>query len=303
MNPPVATDWKSMGKFSYARWSSEILYFVIFAWLICLSFFGYRNAFTAAKSAQMDPEQAMIKQIYKNLFSQHSYGKDPKGEATEIVTLTYKEAVDYYNSYYHPSNGQAFCWGKQEFVDACLTELEPVLNEYEYNAGIRESSKVEWQEMTNLATEIKEIGYPSWQDQMDYRSVVAWVLNDSPMDLRTEVSWLLIFELLAGSTSAPVPKAIADLNLGDDVVTYFDTSLQQWVMALGVSGITSEDKVEIARNAIDGKLRNIINNGFSKRALEAAMNKIEFRVSVVGLFFNVFSFLLIPSLERTHAMD
>ncbi|KAL3913349.1 MAG: hypothetical protein SGILL_006528, partial [Bacillariaceae sp.] len=242
------------------------------------------NAFTAAKSAQMDPEQAMIKQIYKNLFSQHAYGKEPKGEATEIVTMTYEEVVDYYNSYYHPSNGQAFCWGKQEFIDTCLTELEPVLSEYEHDEKIRQNSKVEWQDMTNLSTEKSMIGYPSWQDQADYRSVVAWVLNDSPMDLRTEVSWLLIYELLAGSTSAPVPKAIADLNLGDDIVTYFDSSLQQWVMALGVSGITSEDKVEIARNAIDGKLRNIINNGFSKNALEAAMNKIEFRVSYTRLF-------------------
>jgi Zn-dependent M16 (insulinase) family peptidase len=242
-----------------------------------LTLVRFRNAFTSAKSNQMDPEQAMIKQIYKNLFAQHVYSKDPKGEATEIVTLTYEEAVAYYNSYYHPSNGQAFCYGKQEFVDACLKELEPVLEEYNYNEGIRRSSKIDWQDMTNLSTEKKMIGYPSWQDEIDYRSVVAWVLNDSPMDLRTEVSWLLIFELLAGSSSAPIPKAITDLNLGDDLVTYFESSLQQWVMALGVSGITSEEKVQIARNAIDGKLRNIVNNGFSRNSLEAGMNKIEFR--------------------------
>ena len=257
------------------------LYLGLVKWKFCSSshilFFRQRNAYTAAKSDQMDPEQAMIKQIYKNLFHDHVYGKDPKGDATEIVTMTYEEVVDYYNKYYHPTNGQAFCFGKQEFVDACLKELEPVLNEYEANEAIRRSSKIDWQDMTNLSTEQKKIGYPSWQSDIDYRSVVAWVLNDSPMDLRTEVSWFLLFELLAGSSSAPVPKAISDLNLGDDVVTYFESSLQQWVMALGVSGIDSEEKVQIARNAIDGKLRNIVNSGFSRTALDAALSKIEFR--------------------------
>lgn len=240
----------------------------------------YRNAFISAKAAQMDPQAALIKQLYKNLFANHIYSKDPKGEASEIVTLTIQEIIDYYNSYYHPANGQAFCYGKQEFIDNCLKELEPVLDEYENNEGIRHNSKVDWQDMTQLTTDKKKIAYPSWQDKIDFRSVVAWVLNDEPMDLRTELSWHLLYELLVGSSSAPISKAIGELNLGDDLVSFFDSSLQQWVLALGVSGIVSEDKIEVARNAIDGKLRNIVNNGFSAGAIEAALNKMEFGVSV-----------------------
>jgi presequence protease len=226
----------------------------------------------------MDPQDTMINQIYKTLFPDHIYSRDPKGDASEIVTLTYQEVIDYYNSYYHPANGQAFCYGKQEFIDTCLNELEPVLNGFEYNEGIRQHSKIGWQDLKQLSLEEQSVGYPSWQDKIDYRSVVAWILNDEQMDLRTEVSWHLLFELLVGSSSAPVSKAIVDLNLGDDFVTFFDSSLQQWVMALGVSGIVSKEKVEVARSTIDGKLRNIVNNGFEKGTLDAALNKIEFRV-------------------------
>jgi presequence protease len=226
----------------------------------------------------MNPQDTMVSQVYKNLFPDHIYSRDPQGDASEIVTLTFEEVVNYYNSYYHPSNGQAYCYGKQEFIDSCLKELEPVLEEYEYNDGVRRHSNVEWQEMTQLSSEKQSIGYPSWQDKVDYRSMVAWVLNDEPMDLRTEVSWHLLYDLLAGSSSAPIPKAIVELNLGDDVVTFFDSTLQQWVMALGVSGIVSQDKVETARSTIEGKLKNIVNNGFDQNALRAALNKMEFKV-------------------------
>jgi Zn-dependent M16 (insulinase) family peptidase len=262
-----------------------------------------RNAFTAAKAAQMDPHETMISQVYKKLFPDHIYSRDPKGDASEIVTLTYQKIVDYYVKYYHPANGQAFCFGKQEFIDTCLKELEPALNEYEYNEGIRHNSKIEWQDMTELSSEEQSIGYPSWQDQVDYRSIVAWVLNDEPMDMRTQISWHLLYELLVGSSSGPIPKAIIDLNLGDDFVTFFDSSLQQWVMALGVSGIVSQDKVEVARSSIDGKLRNIVNQGFEKGALDAALNKIEFKVretiAILSRLALLFLTPLLPSLFRS----
>ena len=231
----------------------------------------------------MNPQEVMIKQIYKNLFAGHVYGRNPKGDASDVVTMNYEDTIDYYNSYYHPANGQAFCYGKQPFIDECLKELEPVLNEYDYTEGIRHQSRIEWQDMTVLASEEKKIGYPSWQEDVDYRTILAWVLNDQPMDLKTELGWYLIFDLLVGSPSAPITKAIVDLNLGDDIVRYFDHSLQQWVIALGVSGIVSEEMVDTARASIRGKIQNIVNDGFAREAVEAALNKMEFQVSFISL--------------------
>ena len=101
------------------------------------------------------------------------------------------------------------------------------------------------------------------------------------MDLHTEVAWHLIFELLAGSTTAPIAKIIFDLDLGTDIVTHFQHSLQQWVMALGVSGIVSEDQVKRANDKITQELENIVSNGFSDNALQAALHKMEFMVSIL----------------------
>ncbi len=225
----------------------------------------------------MDPEEVMVKQVYKNLFADHVYSKNHKGEASEVVTMTYQELIAYYNTYYHPSNGQAFCFGKQDFIDACLNELHYVLSEYEDDPSIRQNSKIGWQDMTVLDKEIKSIGYPDYQESVDYRSVVAWVLNEQPMDLRTEVAWHLIYELLAGSPTAPIAKIISDLNLGTDIVTHFQHSLQQWVMALGVSGIVSEDDVQLANEKITKEIVSIAANGFDNDSMQAALHKMEFK--------------------------
>ena len=225
----------------------------------------------------MNPEEVMIKHIYSNLFADHVYSKNPKGEASQVVTMTYQELIAYYNTYYHPSNGQAFCFGKQEVIDVCFDEMHAVLDEYDHDESIRERSKVNWQDLTKLDKEIKNIGYPDYQEKVDYRSIIAWVLNEQPMDLRTEVAWHLIYELLAGSTTAPAAKVIFELDLGSDIVTHFQHSLQQWVMALGVSGIVSEEQVQRANKKIMQELEKIVSNGFELNAVQAALHKMEFK--------------------------
>lgn len=235
------------------------------------------NAYNEAKAAQMNPEEVMVQQIYSNLFPDHVYSKNHKGDASEVVTMTYQEVIEYYQTFYHPSNGQGFCFGKQDFINACMDELHQVLQEYNDDPSIRAKSQVKWQDLTDIDKEIKSIGYPDFQETVDYRSIIAWVLNEQPMDIRTEVAWHLIYELLAGSTTAPMKKVISEFDLGTDIVTHFQHSLQQWVMALGVSGIVSEQEVQTANYRITKELKKIVSDGFDSDALEAALHKMDFQ--------------------------
>jgi len=106
---------------------------------------------------------------------------------------------------------------------------------------------------------------------------VAWILNDELMDIRTRVAWHLIYELLAGSNTAVIPKAIYEMNLGTDIITHFQHSLQQWVMALGVSGIATEAGVNKANKRIMEELEKVASDGFDKDAILAALHKMTFK--------------------------
>jgi len=235
------------------------------------------NAYVDARAAQMDPEEVMVNQLYSNLFADHVYSKNHKGDASQVVTMTYQEVIAYYESYYHPSNAQGFCYGQQEYINVCLDELHHVLSEYEDDTSIPKKSEVAWQDLTDIDKEIKSISYPDYQEKVDYRLVLGWVLNEQPMDLRTEVAWHLIYELLAGSTTAPIRKVISELDLGSDIVAHFQHSLQQWVMGLGVSGIASEEDVQRAHEKIMTELQKIVTDGFEWDAMKAALHKMEFK--------------------------
>jgi Zn-dependent M16 (insulinase) family peptidase len=241
----------------------------------------HRNAMNEAKAEQMHPNQSMINYLYKTLFPDTSYGINSRGEIENIVSLTHREMVDFYNRYYKPANGQAFCYGPQSFVNDCVDKLDEVLKDFEYDAAIRGNTKVLWQNLDVIRSSKDKIPYPSYQDAIDYRLATTWVLNDQPMDSRTEVAWFLLDELMMGTPDGTVARIISNLDLGDDVIGGLESSLQQWTFTVGASGIKNEENVEFTRTAVKEKLNRLVTDGFGEEQIKAAMNKVDYKVSNV----------------------
>jgi Zn-dependent M16 (insulinase) family peptidase len=226
----------------------------------------------------MYPATSMKNFLYKKLFPDTAYGYNAHGDTADVVSLTEAEVIAYYNEHYHPSNGQAFCHGPRDYVDQCLDLLDSVVSDFDHNIRLRENSKVGWQELHKLENPHEAVPYPSDKESIDFRYAMSWVLNDQPLDSRTEVAWFLISELLVGSPAALLSKTVADLNLGDDVIGGLDHTLQQWIFTVGVSGILDEDKVGVAQTAIRDLLLKTVEEGFDEEAMKAALNKVDMNV-------------------------
>jgi len=235
------------------------------------------NAINEAKVEQMDPVAAYADYVYKTMFNGHQYQWMPKGDWRDIVTLTRAKMKDYYNQYYHPSNGQAFCYGPQDFVDECMNLMDPYLSKYNANDHIRKASEVQWVTLTEIKSIEDSVPYPSYQDTTDFRLGLSYVLNDQTMDERTKMAWYIIEDLLLGSPAAVIPQTITDLNLGDDVIGGLQSHLQQWVLTLGVSGVPSSDQVGVARIRLQQKIIDAATNGFDPTAVKATLNKLYVR--------------------------
>ena len=216
--------------------------------------------------------------FYSVLFPENCYKYNSHGNAEDIVQLSHQEMIDFHQKYYHPSNGQAFCYGPQEFVNDCLAVLEPVLKDFNADPELRKATEVVWQPKDRIISDKAKIPYASIEDTNDFRIAIAWLLNDADMDAKTQVAWLLIQELLIGTRVAAISKVVADLNLGEDVIGGLDTTSRQWSLILGVSGIQQELEATTAANAIQDKLLAIVEQGFSETALNAALNKMEYKV-------------------------
>ena len=195
-----------------------------------------------------------------------------------IVELDHKQMIDFHNHFYHPSNGQAVCYGPQDFVDQCMATLDGVLKHHRHNEKIRRSTAIPWQNSKRILASMDSIPYPSISDTSDFRVANAWMLNDEPMDGRTEVAWFLIEELLIGTPAALISKVVFDLDLGDDIIGGLETTLQQWTLTIGVSGLKSASDSDTVIKTINDKLVAISSSGFNEGDLNAAINKLELRV-------------------------
>jgi presequence protease len=228
----------------------------------------------------MLPHDNMMNYIYSKLFPDTSYKFVPTGTSDKIVNMDIDELVSFHKMFYHPANSQAFCYGADDYVRNCLAGLQVYLDQFQgEKESIREASEVEWQDIKAISKQDERIPYASLTDNQDYRIAISWVLNDEPMDARTEVAWLLLEEVLIGTRTSLMSKRIHDLDIGDDIVGGLDHSVQQWIMTIGVNGLASEDQAVNARNEITDKLLRISEDGINEEALQAAANKVEYRVS------------------------
>jgi Zn-dependent M16 (insulinase) family peptidase len=246
----------------------------------------YRNAVNEARAAQSNPQSNMMDFFYRVLFPENCYKYNPHGIAKDIVQLSHQEMIDFHSKYYHPSNGQAFCYGPQAYVNDCLAILDPVLANFDADPELRKATEVAWQPKTRIISDKAKIPYASIEETDDFRLAIAWLLNDADMDAKTQVAWQLIQELLIGTRVAAISKVVGDLNLGEDIIGGLDTTSKQWSLILGVSGITQELEATTAANAINDKLLAIVEQGFSENALKAALNKMEYKVCT--LYFTFF---------------
>lgn len=227
--------------------------------------------------AQMDPELAHEDYVYKTIFNGHPYEYMQKGDFREVVTLTRTKVQDFYSQYYHPSNGRGYCFGPEDFVNECLNLMEPYLSNYEANDKIRKASEVGWKELGKISSIQDNVPYASYQDTNDFRFAYSYALNAQPMDDRTKMLWYIIEDLLVGSTAAVVPRVIVEESLGDDYFGGLQANLRQWVLTIGVSGISSAEKVGEARIRIKQRIYKIVSEGFDDAAMKGTLNKLDMR--------------------------
>lgn len=224
--------------------------------------------------------------MYRTLFPDVPYAYNHRGDFRDIVSQTQAQCIDFYYKYYHPSNAQAFCYGPQKYVNACLDELHLAVQDFDHNSAIRKGSEIQWQEIIRVQkSEIESLPYPSQEDDFDFRTATTWVLNEEHMDDVVEVALHLLEDLLVGSHTAAISEKLFSMNVADDVFGGLDSTLQQWTFTLGVSGAHNSQAAARSRQAISDELVKIAENGFGEDIMKAALESLDLRVSF--FFFRV----------------
>ena len=212
----------------------------------------------------------------KPLFGDSPYQYESGGDAREICRLTYEEYLDAYRRYYSPANITLFLYGDMD-VEARLHLLDS-----EYLKG-ESGKKLDRIQLAPRWTEPRryETVSSAEEGEQDASVMVSWLLGDNAEPGESSLLSLIV-DILLGSPGCPLYKAIAESELGKDLSTEsgMSSSYRNLVFSAGFSGSDPSD-ADAVEAFILSALRSIARTGLDRKAVEAAIRRMEFSLKEI----------------------
>ncbi len=238
---------------------------------------SYRGVvYNEMKGAYSSPDGVFAERVQQSLFPDITYGLDSGGDPKIIPTLTYEQFEAFHKRFYHPSNAWLYGYGDDP-EERRLAKAAEFLDRFD---AIEPSSEVPLQPRFEQPLELTE--RYAVTPGGDSKAMVAssWLLPETyPDDPRAgELNLLMhmLEELLIGLPASPLRKALIDSGLGDDLAGVgLESDLRQMYFSVGLKGVDPARTAEVpalARTVLEG----IATEGAPARAVEAAVNSVEF---------------------------
>lgn len=242
------------------------------------------------KGVYSSPDALLDQNLMTTLFPDTTYGVDSGGNPDCIINLTFEGFVDFYKTYYHPSNSYIFLYGNMPLDEHLRFIDEEYLSHFD-KAPI--DSHIAMQE---TFSEGKEGAYAyniSSEESEKGKSLhsLAYVLpTASP---KFSLAFEVLTHALIGSPAAPLKNLLVKEGVGTDVVGMFQDGILQPIWNIVATG-SEKDKGALLQNLVEEFLRNECERGINKKSLEASLNSIEFILREadfqgrpIGLIYNL----------------
>ncbi len=234
------------------------------------------------KGAYSSPDDVLERKVMNSLFPDTMYGVDSGGDPEHIPDLNYEQFLDFHRRYYHPSNSYIYLYGKMDFEERLeyldreyLSAFEKVDGEFGANGPVY--SEVGLQKPFDAPAEA-EIAYPIGEnDPMEDNTYLTWnVVVGESSDTRLSNAFAVLNYVLLESPGAPLKMALLDAGIGKDVYGSYDSGIRQPVFFVTAKNANREDAGRF-RETVCSTLEKLCRDGLNRKALEAAVNTMEFR--------------------------
>ncbi|MBP5192534.1 MAG: insulinase family protein [Eubacterium sp.] len=211
--------------------------------------------------------------INESLFPDSIYGKDSGGDPDVIPTLTREEYLDFHRNYYHPSNSYIYLYGDVDFEKELNYIDEEYLSGYDYLSVPSEIALQKPFDKPVFVTGEYNIAEDEDEEDAAYLSYNTVIGRTADIYKTTAVDVLI--KVLFNEPGAPVRQAVLDAEICDDIDASFDTTLCQPAFSIVAKNASPEDQERFV-TIIEDTLKNIVEKGINKKAVEAAVNRFEF---------------------------
>lgn len=226
------------------------------------------------KGSFSNPVRELNYQVDKILFSDNGYRFSSGGYPSSIPRLTYEMFVAYHKKYYHPANSYIMLYGNAD-LDKELSFIDK-----EYLSKYDRAERPVTFPLQKPFEAMKEVtaSYPlpegSKTENQTYLTLnMVAGLNT---DRATTMALNILCDLLVNQEAAPVRLALQNAGIGQDVSANVD-ELKQNVFQIMVQNANASDK-EKFRDIVLATLRDVVQKGLDKKAVEGAINRAEFQL-------------------------
>lgn len=232
------------------------------------------------KGALSDPDEILDEYATAQMFPNTTYRFNSGGDPKVIPELNHRELQEFYKTFYHPSNAQVFLYGTKASAENCLINLDEYLTTYEPRTDIREQSKIELQPLLGIEPKKQSIPYASDDEEAKHQVSMSWMISgdgnmDDDFQKENRVAYTVLQELLMNEKIGVLYRTLQDSGLGGSLDGGIEKGLQQWTFDLTVHDVNGTD-VEKVEDLVHSTLQQIVDKGFDKRDIAAAMNSVEF---------------------------
>lgn len=225
------------------------------------------------KGAFSSPEDVLSREVMNSLYPDTSYGVESGGDPDDIPDLTYEQFLDFHKAYYHPSNSYFYLYGDMDMAEKLDYIDKEYLSKFEYRAV---DSSIAFQETFAERKNItKYCNLNEGENPSDNTYLSLNYSLGKADDIKTVLAMQVIDYVLTGTPGAPLKQALVDRKVGNDIYSNYDNGIMQPYFSI-IAKDTSIDKKDDFLETVNEVLEGIVENGFDKKSLRAAINHFEF---------------------------
>lgn len=227
------------------------------------------------KGVYSDPNQQLARLIQLSLLPDTTYACESGGEPSAIPQLTYEAFLDFHKKYYHPSNSYIYLYGDMDIEEKLRFIDQEYLCHYDYqkvDSQIRMQIDYPEPAAKVYTYSLAESEQPENNTFLSYNVVIG-----TSLDPELYMAFQLLQSVLLDMPGAPLKHALIRAGIGKDIESSYDSSIQQPIFSIIAHNANEEDQERFCQ-VIQDTLREICENGLQKKAMQAAINYLEFQL-------------------------
>ena len=226
------------------------------------------------KGAFSSPESVLARAIQKALYPDTSYSVESGGDPDYVPDLTYEDYLAFHTKYYHPCNSYIYLYGDMEIEEKLEWLDKEYLSHFDtshVDSSIQEQAPFEEVHKDKLSY---PLGENDTTENKTYLSC-SYAIGTS-LDQELCVAFTILEKVLMSNPGAPLKQALLDANIGDDVISSFETEIKQPMLSITVKNSEASKMDEFVR-IMRTTLEKLVKEGLDEKSLRATLSILEFK--------------------------